>query len=67
MDKSKNNEKNEQRKNAAVEKVDEIIAENELKKVTTDQPFTDATSVKKDAKPASKTAYRKSRSEVERT
>ena len=54
MDKSKNNEKNEQRKNAAVEKVDEIIAENELKKVTTDQPFTDATSVKKDAKPASK-------------
>lgn len=54
MDKNKNNEKNEQRKNAAVEKVDEIIAENELKKVTTDQPFTDATSVKKDAKPASK-------------
>ena len=39
MDKSKNNEKNDQRKNAAVEKVDEIIAENELKKVTTDQPF----------------------------
>ena len=33
MDKSKNNEKNDQRKNAAVEKVDEIIAENELKKV----------------------------------
>ena len=52
MDKSKNNEKNDQRKNAAVEKVDEIIAENELKKVTTDQPFTDATSVKKDAKKA---------------
>ena len=33
MDKSKNNEKNAQRKNAAVEKVGEIIAENELKKV----------------------------------
>ena len=33
MDKNKNNEKNEQRKNAAVEKVDEVIAENELKKV----------------------------------